>query len=436
MTTNQLAMLDLRDIYQTGSAIESNRLQNEYLRARTAETERKAKRENQLAALMPGVMEGDQDAIRAMAVADPERAGQALDVLSKASKEQREKLKYISETTARLLGSVEALPEAGRPLAYRAARLKAREMGLPVDNVPEDYDPNFVQQQLAEALETKDLLDRVAPAPKTMGVGNQVVRVQGESVKPLYTAPKDPNLVAAPDQNSPTGFSMQPERPGLPAAGPRQMRVESDGKGGFVVSDGPVGAGLAKPTASEIDTQLKDNALRLDRVKSLKGKFKPEYLQLGTQLDMGAADWQERLGGKLTPERQAELTAYSQFRSDAANELTQTLKAMSGAAVTPQEAERLLTAIGDPGNDGPTKFMSKVEATERAIKLANARLRFIRQNGLDKANFGGISLDGMTDIIRKRGNELDADLRRANPQAQDAEIQEAVRLRLTEEFGV
>lgn len=225
---------------------------------------------------------------------------------------------------------------------------------------------------------------------------------------------------------------------GQPAVPGQGISVTVPGPNGpTTVQSGP-GAGtarpgnMAQPTLNRIEEQIVNNTARLQRVRDVAAAFRPEFLQIGPQIRNWAASAQERLGMQITPEQRQRLEAYTDFRSRAYTELTQTLREMSGAAVTEGEAARLLAAIGDPSRDSPTEFQTKMNNVIRTVSLANARMHYYRRNGLQGA-LDATPLSDMQGIINRRGDEVANALRAQNLPAE--EVQRRVRATLAVEFG-
>jgi len=132
------------------------------------------------------------------------------------------------------------------------------------------------------------------------------------------------------------------------------------------------------------------------RLNDTAALYNPAYQQLGTKAEMWASNWTEKLGGSLSAEDADKLERYSSFRSAAFDNLSQTLKEMSGAAVTPQEYERLKQSLPDPGTgitgsgDGPTVFEAKLKRAIRSQKLALIRYGYAQRFGIP---VDGIPLD-------------------------------------------
>jgi hypothetical protein len=86
--------------------------------------------------------------------------------------------------------------------------------------------------------------------------------------------------------------------------------------------------------------------------------------------------------------------------------------------------------------DGPVEFDSKLKGATDAITSSIARAEYARKNGLDKKQMFAIPLDSIPQLIEQKGNTYADELSRANPQAPPEQIQEMVKTRLREEFGL
>lgn len=204
--------------------------------------------------------------------------------------------------------------------------------------------------------------------------------------------------------------------------------------------------GLAKPTVNDIEQRTVNAAASLARLSDVEAKFDPKFLEIPTRLKMMGASWSakagESLGGKLSPEQRKEMGRYAQFRSSAANNLNTTLKELSGAAVTPQEAERLLADIPNPGSgvfdgDDPVTFDAKQKRAIMGQRAAIARYNFMRSRGLmfDKNSLDQfMALDDVPAAIDRRGAEIEAQLKKSGADANT--IDQQVRKKLKQEFGI
>ena len=128
-------------------------------------------------------------------------------------------------------------------------------------------------------------------------------------------------------------------------------------------------------------------ATQLGRLSDIEKRFDPKFLDIGNRMKMLGASWTAKAGGKLSPEIQSDLGRYAAFRSAAVNNLNTVLKEVSGAAVTPQEYERIqsdqpVAGTGIFDGDDPVSFKAKMQRTTTALRSAIARLNFMRNQGI------------------------------------------------------
>ena len=108
--------------------------------------------------------------------------------------------------------------------------------------------------------------------------------------------------------------------------------------------------------------------------------YQSELLTLPEQFKVGGMKLWERLGFELSPEQQARVTAASTLSRRALEDLNLTLRDMSGAAITPQEADRLRAAMPDPERDSPSEFSAKY--SDIVGSLQSAQQRYLEQLGV------------------------------------------------------
>lgn len=336
-----------------------------------------------------------------------------------------------------------------------------------------------LQQQALESARKSKIDDATMRVDFMRDLGQQLERVGDdpqafEQLKGMYQQIGafdafgiDPNNVRFEDRAAYKAFAEKEAQFGQPVAGigpdgnPAFMRFDKEGgmqrvegfqplpRTGMEVTtpDGttvrmggePSGSGLAKPTQNKVEEAYLNTTERVSRVGRIRESFKPEYLQIGTRWDALSTAWKEKAGFSASPEDRQALAEFSAFRSRAANDLTQTLKEMSGAAVTPQEAERLLTVIPNPGTglfdgDSPTQFKAKMDDVYRDVRRAEARLNYIRKNGFDLDRMKQIPLNDVPKLINERAGQLELEMGARGLQGE--ELEAAVRQRLAEEFGL
>lgn len=207
---------------------------------------------------------------------------------------------------------------------------------------------------------------------------------------------------------------------------------------------GPDTSSLAKPTVNQIEERTLNATGQLGRLNDIMKRFDPKFLDITNRMKMMGASWTSKFGGKLTPDVEKDLGRYASFRSAAVNNLNTILKELSGAAVTPQEYERIqadqpVAGTGIFDGDDPVSFKAKSERTSVALKSAIARLNFMRAKGLnfDRGSLDQfMSLDDVPAVIDQRGAEIESTLRQANPKADPMSIQKRVDQQLKREFGI
>ena len=152
----------------------------------------------------------------------------------------------------------------------------------------------------------------------------------------------------------------------------------------------------------------------------------------------------EALGGKLSPEIKSDLGRFASFKAASVNNLNTILKELSGAAVTPQEYERIqseqpVAGTGIFDGDDPTSFQAKLNRTTGSLKAVIARFNFMRSKGLnfDRNSLDQfLSLDDVPAAIEQRGQELERQLKAQNPNLDPSALENGVRTQLKREFGI
>lgn len=200
----------------------------------------------------------------------------------------------------------------------------------------------------------------------------------------------------------------------------------------------PAGATpLGKEGQNAVDKAALSTGERLARLNRIETSYDPKFLETkfrGTQEFRAIG---EKLGlSKLTPEQKQQLSNYTQFSQDAIRELNAYIVEVTGAAMgTGEEADRIKKGMPNVGSglldgDSPTQFASKLANTMKDLRTMEARLQYIKNNGLKIVD---VPLEKMPEIMRKREKELinSLGLDVANPQ--DKAV---LKSRLAGEFGL
>jgi hypothetical protein len=197
--------------------------------------------------------------------------------------------------------------------------------------------------------------------------------------------------------------------------------------------------GAVAPGASaqgEIDKALLGSGSRLQVLNRITELYRPEFLQTRFKAAQGLIELGEKLGREPNPEERQNLEQFARFRQDAVRQLNQYINEITGAAIGQgEEAERLKSGVPNPGTglfggDSPTVFLSKLNNTIRDLRLAEARLQYIKTQGFKLQD---VSLDQMPTIMRKRKEQIVKDFGLDEAKAEDREI---LKNRLATEFGL
>jgi hypothetical protein len=160
-------------------------------------------------------------------------------------------------------------------------------------------------------------------------------------------------------------------------------------------------------------------------------QFDPEYLTIPFQAKMKLATTTERLGGTLAPDVKESVTKYSQFVQTSMRDLNQYINDITGAAIGSGEEEaRIRAGIPDPQKDSPTQFEAKLQNTLALGKLYEARLGYVKRNGLKLTD---VSVDSIPAKMRAREAEIIQQLKLDPTKPED---KAAIRSRLANEFGL
>jgi hypothetical protein len=144
----------------------------------------------------------------------------------------------------------------------------------------------------------------------------------------------------------------------------------------------------------------------------------------------------EKLGRPLDPTERNELSAYTTFRQDTVRQLNQYINEITGAAIGQgEEAERLKSGVPNPGSgffdgDSPTEFAAKLQNTIKDLKMAEARLHYIKTSGL---KLNDVSLAQMPQVMKKREQEIISQFKLDPAKPEERAI---IRNRLAQEFGL
>jgi hypothetical protein len=192
-----------------------------------------------------------------------------------------------------------------------------------------------------------------------------------------------------------------------------------------------------KGTVKDLQSSLVESGSRLSMYNQIESQFKPEYLQPKFKAGQAWSAIKEKAGTNLAPEEKQSLAEFSQFKQNTLNNLSQTIKALTGASMGVQEAARIEAGLPSAGQgifdgDSPTEFQAKLNNTMRELRLVEARTNYILRKGL---SFKDVPLENVPKLINDRASELakqyQVDLKKATPTQMNA-----IKRQLSVEFGI
>lgn len=164
---------------------------------------------------------------------------------------------------------------------------------------------------------------------------------------------------------------------------------------------------LSKTTAGDVEKGVLADAAAMTRLNNIQFSYRPEYQNIKFRTVQAWNTLKDKFGG-LPDSEKRQLTEYSQYRQNALQNLNQTIKDLTGAAMGVQEAERIIASLPNAGadiwsGDSPTEFEAKLNNAVQQTKYALARKNYALKNGL---KWESTPLDSMPSIINKRGKEI------------------------------
>jgi hypothetical protein len=220
----------------------------------------------------------------------------------------------------------------------------------------------------------------------------------------------------------------------LPIGAADKIIAQINKKAGLEGGLGP--EGLGKSGMGKVDEALINSGSRVITLNRIAQGYDPRFLETKFRLGMSVRGLGEKLGRELSTQERAELTAYTQFRQDSVRQLNQYINEVTGAAIGQgEEADRLKAGVPNPGSglfdgDGPTEFAAKLQNTLKDLKMAEARLHYIKTKGLKLTD---VSLTSMPRIMKDREADL---IKQLGLDPNKPEDRNVLINRLAQEFGL
>lgn len=191
---------------------------------------------------------------------------------------------------------------------------------------------------------------------------------------------------------------------------------------------------LSKPTAGKVEEGVLADAAAITRLNSIQFSYKPEYQNIKFRTGQAWNTLKDKFGALPETEKR-QLADYSQYKQNSLQNLNQTIKDLTGAAMGVQEAERIIASLPNAGTDifggdSPTEFEAKLNNAVKQTKYALARKNYALKKGL---NWESLPLDSLPSLINKRGKEIAAQYKLDLKKPADLQI---IDRQLAAEFGI
>ena len=191
---------------------------------------------------------------------------------------------------------------------------------------------------------------------------------------------------------------------------------------------------LSKPTAGQVEQGAISDAAAITRLNDIQFSYKPEYQNIQFRSKQAWNTLRDKFGN-LPDVDKNKLAQYSQYKQNALQNLNQTIKDITGAAMGVQEADRIIASLPNAGTDifggdSPTEFESKLNNAVTKTKYALARKNYALKNGL---NWENTSLDSMPSIINNRGAAI---AKQYNLDPKKPSDLQTINRQLAAEFGI
>ena len=189
-----------------------------------------------------------------------------------------------------------------------------------------------------------------------------------------------------------------------------------------------------KKTAGDLQETLLNAGDRRMRYNQIDATFDPKFLTVPYRTEQAWASLKEKFV-ELPEEQKAELRQFANWKQNAINNLSLTIKELTGSAMGKDEAVRIIAGLPNPGTgltdgDSPTEFKAKLDQTMKQMRMVEARATYLLKNGL---TLDKVPLEKMPSIINERGKEIAAKYKLDPSKPRDLDL---IKKQLSAEFGI
>lgn len=212
--------------------------------------------------------------------------------------------------------------------------------------------------------------DRFIPITTPGPDGSKITESVPESILRGQMGPAAPGAVP-PTTAPPQGTAGHPSE----RAGPAPTR-------GGVITGVEQAPQVTTSTRTEIEGSTKAIGNALGRLAEVRKNFDPSYLTyLGQGMNAARSAIERSELDSMLPVNTDKLKKYTEFQTITLANLNQSIKDITGAAMSVSEAERITKAMPSMG-DSPTTFMGKLDAVERDLHAVSKRNHDMLQGGV------------------------------------------------------
>lgn len=298
--------------------------------------------------------------------------------------------------------------------SYQAGLVQAREAGLDVSQAPARYFPDWVAQRRQQGLKAKD---QIQLQLQTLNVESQIGISQGHLDVAQAGLGERQRHNKVQESKKPGG--------GLSITG-------YDDKGRPLIQVGGA-APLGKPAVNTLEEKQIQGIEALSRLDEIERVSDPKLLTYGNTLKDKALGVKSNLGLELTPDQKAFHNQATDMRQSTMENLSRTIKDLTGAAMQLSEVPRIEATIPTM-HDDPDQFPRKLKNATRLIRNSIIRGQIAREQGMDPLNTG-IDLGDTKTLMDKREEQLKRHYG-ARAQGMDpAQVEAAIEKQIRQEFG-
>lgn len=396
---------------------------------------------------------------KSFAIGGANAGAQVQQMFAQMSAQERAQLAQETQTVARSMAT------ANDPASYAQARAQLQQAGVDISKMPETYDPNFVTQSVNAARSIEGIL--AEQQPQFTQVGNQIVRIQGGEVTPVFTAPPpaptprtpvaeinadlanglvtpaqamimaqqalSPGETWRPITDAERGMFQIPEGQAAQVS-ERTGKVATIGSAGVEVN---ITNDLTTKTQGRLEGEILDTQDAISRIERIRNSFDPTFQQFFPRLGI---KWDQMVArfGELDPQSRQRVEARAVFQQNAIENVNSTIRALTGAQMSQFEAERITSQLPNPGTglfdgDDPVTFEAKMTNALESLRAVLARRAYADATGKEALTTGFDLTTTVREIVNTRGTELEETFKAQG--LKDEELSTAIRDRLRIEFG-